>query len=163
MKDFFHSGQASLKPDGQSPLKVDNALQNLLLRYTALMKYLGIDYGAQKLGMAVSDPSGMIAFPKEELPNNGETLKNILDLIQNERVDVVVMGDTRTLSGEANTVTPEADAFAKKLEESGVNVERIWEAWSTFEAARFAPENDRHNDSAAAAVILQRYLDIRPK
>ncbi len=126
------------------------------------MKYLGIDYGGKSVGFAVSDSGGMIAFPHEVVPNNDKLLSYILERIEKDRIGTIVVGDTRVLSGQANPITAEADEFKKELKEKvGIPVETIWEMWSSIEASRFAPKGEEHNDAAAAAVILQRYLDSK--
>jgi putative Holliday junction resolvase len=124
------------------------------------MKYLGIDYGAKRVGLAISDAGGTIAFPRDVVENNAELLSFIKWQVVEEKVGGIVVGDTRTVSGAANTVTAEADAFIGRLETAvSVPVVRAWEGWSAIEASRYAPKGEEHNDAAAAAIILQRYLD----
>jgi putative Holliday junction resolvase len=127
------------------------------------MRYLGIDYGAKRLGLALSDEAGGFAFPRETIPNDASSIDRIADIVHKEHVGTIVIGDTRALNGAENAVTAEADSFATTLEaHARVPVERIWEAWSSVEAARFAPSGT-HDDSSAAAIILQRFLDVRHK
>lgn len=124
------------------------------------MRYLGIDYGTKNIGLALSDLEGSIAFPKKTIDRSETTIAELTTLIEKEGVGGVVLGDTRTLSGEPNEITEAADRFADLLQmHTGLMVHRIFEAWSTQEAARFAPKGKKHDDAAAAAVILQRYLD----
>lgn len=125
------------------------------------MKYLGIDYGAKRIGIAVSDDTGMIAFPLETIPNDGHAIAYIAQLANEKKTDLVVVGDTRTWRGAENPITPEAEKFITRLSARGVIVERGWEAGSSIEASRYAPEGESHNDAAAAAVILQRFLDMK--
>lgn len=124
------------------------------------MRYIGIDYGSKRIGIALSDPDGSIAFPNKTLLLKDDTLDTIATLIEKEEVGSVVVGDARALNGEANTVTAAADLFADALRDrTGLMVHRIFEGWSSQEAARFAPKGKKHDDASAAAVILQRYLD----
>lgn len=125
------------------------------------MKYLGLDYGSKRIGLAISDPMGMIAFPRDTLANDEKAAEVIMSIVQNERIDVVVMGDTLSHGGKENPVTPEAKRFGESLAAKGVHVETIWEAWSSIEASRYAPEGKGHDDSSAAAILLQRYLDTK--
>lgn len=129
------------------------------------MRYLGLDYGAKRIGIAVSDAAGSFAFPRETLPNDPSTIDRIARFAHEEKIEEVVIGDARAVSGAANPITAEAEAFSKKLEAYlGLPVHAVWEAWSSVEAARFAPKGREHDDSAAAAIILQRYLDThQPK
>jgi len=125
------------------------------------MKYLGIDYGKKRVGVALSDETGSFAFPKEVIPT-GDALSRIRDIALRERVAAVVIGDARSFSGISNVVTDERDKFAVRLQEIlSVPIETVWEAGSSVEASRFAPEGRGHDDAAAAAIILQRFLDAK--
>lgn len=125
------------------------------------MKYLGMDYGAKRVGIAVSDEGGRIAFPRATLPNDETLLRQLAEIIRKEKIGAIVIGDTRSHGGAENPVTPEADAFATALtQEMALPVERVWEAWSSIEASRYSPGEKGHDDASAAAIILQRYLDI---
>lgn len=126
------------------------------------MRYLGIDYGTKNLGIALSDTGGSFAFPKDTISNNERVFDLLRRIVALEEVVEVIVGDTRSISGVANQVTAQADSFVEELEKSvGVPVKRVREAWSSHEAARFAPPGKKHDDSAAAAIILQRFLDSR--
>ena len=127
------------------------------------MKYLGIDYGAKRIGIAVSDENGAIAFPRTTLENGDDIVDRIMRLVKEEKVGTIIVGDTRSFSGRENPVTGESDAFAERLKRAAsIPVERAWEAGSSIEASRYAPEGQEHDDASAAAVILQRFLDMRP-
>ncbi|MFZ2886746.1 MAG: Holliday junction resolvase RuvX [Minisyncoccia bacterium] len=126
------------------------------------MRYFGLDYGAKRIGIAVSDEGGGFAFPKKTIPTDG-ALQAIVGMIEKENIAAVVIGDTRAANGSENPVTFEADRFAEELgEKITIPIHRAWEAWSSVEAGRFAPKGV-HNDAAAAAIILQRFLDSRTK
>lgn len=126
------------------------------------MKYLGLDYGSKHVGVAVSDMAGVYAFPKCTLSNDTKLVQNILEIIQKEGIERIVVGDTRSTEGYQNDVTAEADRFVGALKkQSGIPTERMWEAWSSLEAARFAPKGKKHDDASAAAIILQRYIEMR--
>ena len=127
------------------------------------MRYLGIDYGTKRIGIAVSDDAGSFAFPKITLDNNAKLWPALKKMIADERAEELVVGDTRSMSGSENTVTAEADAFVARLaHETGKRVNRAREAWSSYEAARYAEAGTEHDDSSAAAIILQRFLDVLP-
>ncbi len=126
------------------------------------MKYLGIDYGKKMVGIAISDDDGRIAFPRAVVPNDEKLLTFVARKVAEEKIATIVVGDTRTVSGEENPVTKEADAFINAIAQTtAVHVERVFEAWSSKEASRYAPKGEEHNDGAAAAIILQRFLDMR--
>ncbi|MSU74000.1 Holliday junction resolvase RuvX [Candidatus Kaiserbacteria bacterium] len=126
------------------------------------MKYLGIDFGSKRVGIAISDAAGTIAFPRATLANNEQLFSQLAELVKNEKIGTIVVGDTRSHSGKDNPVTAEAESFVAALEGAiAVPVERIWEMWSSIEASRYAPEGKGHDDASAAAVILQRFLDTK--
>ncbi|MBI2610604.1 pre-16S rRNA-processing nuclease YqgF [Candidatus Kaiserbacteria bacterium] len=124
------------------------------------MRYLGIDYGTRRIGLSVSSEG--IAFPRGVLENSAELLVVLREVITKEKIEAIVVGDTRSFGGGENPVTKDADAFIEKLKkETGLPVAVAREAGSSKEASRFAPEGRPHDDSAAATIILQRYLDMR--
>ena len=124
------------------------------------MRYLGLDYGTKRVGVAVSDDAGRFAFPKETLLNDHRLVARIAEIATLEKVQAIVIGDARSLSGGHNKITDEADRFAENVKNlTKLTMFRIREAYSSAEAMRFAPAHHRHDDSAAAAIILQRFLD----
>ncbi len=120
--------------------------------------YVGIDYGSHNVGIATSDERGVFAFPHSVVPVR-DALAAVKKITGESRA-VIVVGDTRTVRGEPNDITPEAERFISELTRAGFRVERIFEAWSSIEASRFAPPHEPHNDASAAAIVLQRFLDI---
>lgn len=125
------------------------------------MKYLGLDYGSKYIGVAISDTRGAMAFPREIIVSDHAALGRIVQMVKEEKIDQIIMGDTRANNDLPNIVTPEAESFADALTRAtGKPVARVSELWTSFEAARYAPDQN-HNDAAAAAIILQRYIDMR--
>lgn len=128
--------------------------------YGTRSKALGVDYGSARIGIAVSDEDGTIAFPHETIPAGKDAAARVAQIAAGQKVRRIIVGDTRTLEGFDNVVTEEADTFIRTLAEaSSVPVIRQSEAFATAEALRFAPKGKEHDDAAAAAIILQRYLD----
>ncbi|MDB5187840.1 MAG: Holliday junction resolvase RuvX [Candidatus Kaiserbacteria bacterium] len=123
------------------------------------MILLGLDYGARRIGVAVA-PEG-IAFPRKILSNTNLVMGEILNIIKDEQITHIIMGDTRAGNGLKNTISTEAELFADQLRERAkLPVELVWEVGSTVEAGRYATDENQHNDAAAAAIILQRYIDM---
>lgn len=128
------------------------------------MKYLGIDYGAKRIGIAVSDDTGAIAFPRATMPNDVRLLESLTRLIAEEKVASIIVGDTRSFSHRENLVTKDAEGFVARLKKkTSLPVVTAFEAGSSIEASRYAPDDSVHSDGAAAAIILQRYIDMRKK
>ena len=130
--------------------------------YTSAMKYLGIDYGSKRIGLAVSDVEGKIAFPRMTVGNNNKFLSTIDVIIKEENIEHIVIGDTRTLSGRANLVTETLEQMIESLTRRfSLPVTRTREAGSSGAVSENAPRGEKHNDAAAAAFILQRFIDMR--
>lgn len=125
------------------------------------MRYIGIDYGTKRTGIAISDLAGSFAFPREVFPTTEALAERVAAYAADEHVADIVLGDALTDAGAQNEITPRVDTFARALEERGLIVHRVREAWSSAEAMRYAPPHKRHDDAAAAAIILQRFLDKR--
>ncbi len=125
------------------------------------MKFLGIDYGGKRIGLAVSDENGSIAFPRETIANMRGVIETLKKVIKDENVGFIVVGDTQSYGGIPNPITLKVKDFVEDLKAAvDVPVASSWEAGSTIEANRYDPSG-AHNDAAAAAIILQRYLDIK--
>jgi putative Holliday junction resolvase len=143
------------------------------------VRVLGIDYGARRIGLALSDATATLASPWRMLqrpPSEAETLREMIEHItqlQNEDdgLEAVVIGWPRRLDGSATDQTPIVETFARALKaQLDVPVVLQDERLSSTEAeSRLARrEKDwrkrkQRLDAAAAAVILQDYLDSRQR
>lgn len=129
--------------------------------YDGRMRYLGIDYGSGKVGVALSDEAGTMGFPHATLKNDSKLLEALLKIVRDQTVGTVVIGESRSSSGEENPVAKAARTLAAKLEAEGVSVAYEMEAFSTQEARRL-PDGSRTNtaslDASAAALVLTSYL-----
>jgi putative holliday junction resolvase len=124
----------------------------------AYMKYLSIDYGTKKIGLATSDEEGRMAFPCMIIENNKDTLKDIKELVKAMEIQEIVIGESVDQSGKPNEVMKEIRAFAVQLEDYvdlPLHFEKEW--MTSIEARRF--QGKHIVDDSAAALILQRYLD----
>lgn len=127
------------------------------------MRYLGIDFGTKKVGLALSDEGGSMGFPHGIVPNDGRLIDEVLALIERKEVGAVVIGESRDFSGKENAVAKDAKAFGLLLEQRGrlpVHFEpetlTTQEARRDFEGVRI-PGNAAV-DASAAALILTSYL-----
>lgn len=126
------------------------------------MKYLGIDYGTKRIGIAISDDEGSFAFPRE-IVSSENVFEYLEDVIKKENISGVVIGESLASNGLKNDILLETKSFAKKLE-AKITVPIFFEreGYSTVEAHRYQTKKGNRDDSAAA-VILQRFLDKRKK
>lgn len=122
------------------------------------MRYMGIDYGTKKVGIALSDEGGRMAFPHAVVPNTPELANEVAALVEKNDVSVAVIGASHDLDGTPNAVEDDIADFIGQLSlASGVRIERESEVYTTQEAARIQGHNDM-TDASAAAIILNSYL-----
>jgi putative holliday junction resolvase len=122
------------------------------------MKYLGIDYGTKKVGIAVSDEDASFAFPKEIVATE-KLFEYLKDFVIKEQIKAIVMGESLASNGEENKINESAHAFGRKIQkEINIPVFFVREDFSSVEAHRYQTKKGNRDDSAAA-VILQRFLD----
>jgi len=124
------------------------------------MRYLGIDFGHKKIGLALSDEQGNFVYPYSVIPTIG-AMEAIAQICAKEKVGEIVAGDTKDLKGEDNSVSELAGKFLTELKEkTGLNINLQTEVFSTREAERTVGD-DEMRDARAAAIILQSYLDLK--
>lgn len=121
-------------------------------------RFLGIDYGAKRIGLAVSDERRVLAFPKIILDNNENALAKLKEIIKTENISELVIGESVDFAGKPNAVAAEIDAFVLKLKKFELPVHSQKEFLTSVEARRLQGSKDKV-DASAAALILQRYLD----
>jgi putative Holliday junction resolvase len=136
------------------------------------MRALGLDLGTKRIGVAVSDRSGTLASPLTVI-ERGRSRRvdhaRIADLVRVEEADCVVVGLPIGLSGDAGPAAQAARSEAEALATVvGVPVETHDERFTTVTAERSLAEagvtgraRRQVIDKAAAAVILQSWLDAR--
>lgn len=120
---------------------------------------LALDYGSARTGVAVSDPSGVIARPLTVVEQVGTKPGNerLLALIAKEQPEQIVVGLPLTLRGEHGKQARETEAFAEHLRRSvAVPVELFDERMTTVLAAR--TPSDTPEDARAAAHLLEGFL-----
>jgi len=78
------------------------------------MRYLGIDYGTKRVGLALSDEDGRMAFPESVVPNTRKLLATVAKLCTLRGVEEVVIGESRDYKGNENAVyAPGGDGTAR--------------------------------------------------
>ncbi len=123
---------------------------------------LGLDYGAARTGVAVSDASGTIARPLEVVRAAATPpgLERIAALVAEHDAEAVVVGLPLTLRGETGAQARETQAFVDDLRRVLPVPVDVWdERFTTTLAARTASRAPE--DALAAAHLLQSWLDRR--
>jgi putative Holliday junction resolvase len=129
-------------------------------------RYLGVDYGTKRVGLAISDGLGLTARPLEVVPA-GKAVERICQLIIAHDVARVIIGLPTGLTGQEGPSVEGARQLARQVEESaGIAVELIDERFTSrmAEAALLESGMRRRDrratvDKVAAAIILQGYLN----
>ena len=132
--------------------------------YNRGVSIMAIDYGSRRIGIAVSD-SGILATPHSVVPNEGDVVATLADLARQLDADTIVVGIPRRQFRDRGET--KFHDFAERLRQRTCKEVVLWdEALTTVDAAerlrsggRKRREADRDIDMAAAAVILQSYLD----
>lgn len=121
------------------------------------MRYLGIDFGTKRTGVAISDEEGRIAFPKVVIDTDKTLPDQLKKIAMDDGVKNFVLGNSLDRDGKENPVMSHVHALAERLREEG-EVSFEDERYSSRHASRGHEENAMH-DASTAAIILQSYLD----
>jgi putative Holliday junction resolvase len=124
------------------------------------VRVLALDYGSARCGAALSDPTGTLATPIEEIerPGTRKGLARVADVVREREAGRVVVGLPIALSGGDTDQTREVRAWADRLAAAvAVPVELYDERFTTAIAAR-SPDRRSSEDSLAAAVLLEDWL-----
>jgi len=134
------------------------------------MRFLGLDYGAKRIGLSVGDELG-VASPLPALvePDEPRRWGRLGELIRQRRIEELVVGYPYNMDGSAGFKAKEVDAFVAQLKARfGLPVHLVDETLTSYEAESTIAKKDRRGlrdtglvDSRAAALILQDYLDQR--
>lgn len=132
------------------------------------MRCLGIDYGRRRIGLALSDPTLLIATPLVIIENRGikKTVLQIMDIIQKNDVQQIVLGLPLHANGDESEMSQEARRFGDVFVALGFPVEYVDERYTSYEAESMIGnhrESKKIIDKVAASIILQIYLDERRK
>jgi putative Holliday junction resolvase len=147
------------------------------------MRSLGLDIGDKRTGVAMSDSEGLLAVPLTVIANQSEdtTIVDIIELVEQHRIERIVVGLPRSLSGNLGQQADKVTAFVEKLRNAVATLNEVkgkqphltrvdiqlWdERFSTVAAEKLmvragSKRNKRneHRDALSAAFILQGFLD----
>jgi putative Holliday junction resolvase len=138
-------------------------------------KYLGIDYGSKRIGLAISDEGGAIAFPLRVIANNLNTLKELKEILEEEAIKKIVIGKSENNDGKDNIISSSINQFIFVLKKEFslplIEEKEFFTSMHATETKGKKIKNARQTkftknqnlDARAAALILQRYLDRKVK
>ncbi|BDU50781.1 Holliday junction resolvase RuvX [Haliovirga abyssi] len=138
------------------------------------MRVLALDVGDVRIGVAISDPLGMIASPLEVIDRRKvKAIKRIVELAKEKKVEKIVSGLPLSLNGTEKRQAEKVREFIEKLGKSlhDIPIETVDERYSTVSADNMLKVTTKKNakekrkvvDKVAATIILQTYLDMEKR
>ncbi len=137
------------------------------------MRILAIDVGERRIGVAAADDRTRIAIPIDTITVAGDPVEAIARLVQEQQADELVVGLPLSLSGAVGPQADRVQALVDALTDRLTLPVHTWdERLTSVQADRRPAEGKRRSragrgaqagsrDAAAAAIILQTYLDSR--
>lgn len=137
-----------------------------------MARIMAIDFGSKRTGLAVTDPSQIIATALETVPTH-QLFDYLKNYISKENVECIVVGDPRRLNNEMSETTHLTNQFVNKLKREipGIPVKRLDERYTSVMAARSLIESGQSRktrqdksvlDKISATILLQNYLSTLP-
>lgn len=134
-----------------------------------MSRWLGVDLGEKRVGIAISDPDGFLASSREvcELKQPNEALNRVIEVFRASGASGLVIGHPLNMDGSRGPAAQKAEQFAEALKEKlGVPV-RLWDERLTTKAAHSAmieagARREKRRgvvDKLAAQLMLQSFLD----
>lgn len=127
---------------------------------------MAIDYGKSRVGIALSDPLGVIAQPLTSIKvkSQKELFRQILKIIQESDVGLIIIGNPLSHKGEATEMSDEISRFIKRLKKR-INTEiKLWDerftsqyAMNILKAMKIKKQKGLV-DQVAASIMLDEYL-----
>jgi putative Holliday junction resolvase len=133
------------------------------------MRILALDWGEVRVGAAVSDPDGKIAFPLDKNIDARNAVTEIKKIVQELRVEKIIVGMPKSLAGEQSLSSQKVENFVQSLKKNvPCDFETVDERFTSVEAGKkltsmgFSEQQQRSiKDNVAAQIMLQQYLDTK--
>lgn len=125
-------------------------------------KFLGLDYGTKKVGLAIGDLQTKIASPYKILNNNPDLINQLKDICLKETIEKIVVGVPLTLKSASSKQTQIVERFIAKLRKATYLeiVEQDERMSSIYAKSLLKETKSKHlDDDVAAMIILQSYFD----
>lgn len=125
------------------------------------MKYLGIDYGESKVGLAIGDDESHLALPYKIIRNSGweKLFSDLADIIKAENIEAIIVGLPLNIQAQDTQQTASTRKFFERLKElnSDLTIEFHDERFTSQEAQKLGA--GQQDDDVASMLMLQNYLD----
>ena len=135
-----------------------------------MKKFIGLDVGDVRIGVAKCDPLGILATALEVIDRNvTDPIERIKEILSDEGTRKIVVGIPKSLDGTKNLQAEKVEKFISEMKEKIERIEVITvdERYTTTEAEHYLKNYSKKNgkerrkvvDMVAASIILQKYLD----
>lgn len=135
-----------------------------------MKKFIGLDVGDIRIGVAKCDPLGILATALEVIDRNvTDPIERIKEILSDEGTRKIVVGLPKSLDGTKNIQAEKVEKFISEMKEKIERIEVITvdERYTTTEAEHYLKNYSKKNgkerrkvvDMVAASIILQKYLD----
>lgn len=135
-----------------------------------MKKFIGLDVGDVRIGVAKCDPLGILATALEVIDRNvTDPIERIKEILSDEGTRKIVVGMPKSLDGTKNLQAKKVEKFISEMKEKIERIEVIAvdERYTTTEAEHYLKNYSKKNgkerrkvvDMVAASIILQKYLD----
>jgi RNAse H domain protein, YqgF family len=135
-----------------------------------MKKFIGLDVGDVRIGVAKCDPLGILATALEVIDRNvTDPIERIKEILSVEGTRKIVVGMPKSLDGTKNLQAEKVEKFISEMKEKIERIEVIAvdERYTTTEAEHYLKNYSKKNgkerrkvvDMVAASIILQKYLD----
>jgi putative Holliday junction resolvase len=122
-------------------------------------RYIGIDFGTKRIGIAVSDESNTFALPRTTIQNNKQALDELNTIVCDLEPQAFVIGESKNYAGQENPVMVAVRAFKAELERRFAKPVLFEPEFLTSHQVERVHGKTEHTDASAAAIILQSFLD----
>jgi putative Holliday junction resolvase len=123
------------------------------------MRYMGIDFGMKRVGVAVSDSENKFAIPHSVIQNSKKLIEDLNTIICDTEVEIIILGESKDFKGQDNKVMGKIRELKEAIENQ-LHKQVIFEPeFLTSHQAQHIQGKTDLLDASAAAIILQSYLD----
>jgi len=122
-------------------------------------RLLGIDFGTKRIGVAISDEKGGMAFPVSVIKNDNRAISAVAEIARKNNVKCIVFGESKDFLMKDNPLMEDIKEFEAALyQETSIDMAYEPEFLTSHQAQHIQGKNDMI-DASAATIILQSYLD----
>jgi putative holliday junction resolvase len=123
------------------------------------MRYMGIDYGTKRVGVAISDSTNKFALPHSVIQNSKKLVEDLNTIICDHEIEIVILGESKNYKMEDNPVMVKIKALKEEIENRLHKKVILEPEFMTSHQAEHFQGKTELLDASAAAIILQSYLD----